>query len=430
MNIKERFDNAIDYLYKVNDCLSAEVTKLGYPKFVKEIPTAGVSWDKERKKICFMFNEEFAKTLDDKQFAFVVSHEAMHIVNMHVFKFRDMIDDMKAKRKSEVEIDKFHQKLNIAADCIVNDSLVNLYGLDKMESLGTIPTLMGPHPVEPAHGMEKIKCHTHDMDLMSVYYLIPDDPGDDIQGHDWSSFMNPDGSMSRDFIEKIHDFIENNRQNSAMSDKQAAEIDKMLRDMKDSSDPKTRAQAGKGNKNHVRAVDGLGSNAVNWSNILFRFVETKKTVDDWNRPNRKMSSIYPDVILPSYVQQEKEEIFLAIDTSGSISDVALKLFLEVARNTPMRFKINAITFTTSCVPYDVRGKDYPVGGGGTNFGIIEEYIQNTFKNYPKAVIVLTDGAGTEVHPKHPERWMWMLYGECSTHCVGNMKWRKILEMLK
>ena len=40
-NIKERFEDAISNLYKTNDYLAAEITKLGYPELIgNELPTA------------------------------------------------------------------------------------------------------------------------------------------------------------------------------------------------------------------------------------------------------------------------------------------------------------------------------------------------------------------------------------------------------
>ena len=84
MNIRERFDKAVDSLYETNHYLAAEITKLGYPKLISSqvIPTAGVAWDPIKKKVSFLFNENFAKTLTDEEFTFVVAHEAIHVVKI------------------------------------------------------------------------------------------------------------------------------------------------------------------------------------------------------------------------------------------------------------------------------------------------------------------------------------------------------------
>jgi predicted metal-dependent peptidase len=143
-----------------------------------------------------------------------------------------------------------------------------------------------------------------------------------------------------------------------------------------------------------------------------------------------MMSIYPDVILPTMEDQEKEEIFFAIDSSGSIDRHALSLFVDVVRNTPKHFKIKAISFDTKCYEYDIKKGGSPRGGGGTSFCIIEDYIQQNFKKYPKAIFVLTDGEGCCVSPKHPERWCWLLYSYCQDRHIGNMKSYKVKDVLK
>jgi len=63
MNIKTRFNKAVQDLVGINHYLAAEVTKLGYPTLEEGIPTAGVGWDENKKKIVFLFNPEFAKSL-------------------------------------------------------------------------------------------------------------------------------------------------------------------------------------------------------------------------------------------------------------------------------------------------------------------------------------------------------------------------------
>ena len=430
MTIKDRFDNAVEYLYGINDYLSAEVTKLGYPEYVKDIPTAGVSWDADNKKVRFMFNKKFANTLTDQEFAFVVAHEAMHLINMHVFLFREKIDQAVAKKKNNAEVSAFRYKLNIAADCVVNDSLTSLYGLDRIPSIGRVDSKDGPKPLPLFYGQNVVKVDTYDMTVMEVYYLIPDNPSaqGESQDHEWSSFAGPDGSINQDFIDQISDFIDNNQGNSATSDEEQTQIDKMKEALQNSSDPNAR-RAGNEPGKQARAIDGLGHNAISWSKILFQFVETKRVVDNWNRPNRKLMSIYPDAIIPSYIPEEKEEIFIAIDSSSSIDNASLKLLLEVARNTPSRFKVKAITFDTQCYEYDVKGSKYPVGRGGTDFQIIEEYIQKNFKRYPRCVVVLTDGSGTPLSPQYPDRWMWLLYKECNTNYTGKMKHYNIMDIL-
>jgi predicted metal-dependent peptidase len=424
MTIRDDFDKVVEELYETNCYLAAEITKIGYPELVSDrIPTAGVSWDKDKKKVKFMFNRKFYKKLSYEQFSYVVQHEAMHFVNMHIFLFRDKIDYYKSKGKKNSEINKIMRKMNIAADCVVNDSLTNLYEVKRLTDLGG---------VAPIYGQDMVKCDTHDMTLEEVFYLLPEEEGgegSDGTGHSWESFFNEDGSMNEDFVDAIKDFIEDNMDNSAISDEELSKIDDMKEKMENSSDSSS-SRAGKEAMGKKRAIDGLGKNSLNWNKLLFDFTQTRKIIDLWNRPNRKMTEVYPEAILPSYEPEEKEDIFIAIDTSGSIDHHACSLFVDVVRSTPKRFRVRAITFDTRCYDFDIKSKDNPRGGGGTNFQIIEDYIQNNLKKYPKAIFVLTDGCGTPIRPQYPKRWCWLLYGMNATNYIENMKHFEIKDLLK
>jgi predicted metal-dependent peptidase len=282
------------------------------------------------------------------------------------------------------------------------------------------------------YGIDQIKAHTQDMTAMEVYYLLPENNVDgDSSEHDWSSFFNSDGSINKEFVDKIKNFISKNLENSSMSDKEASEIEKMKEKMENSSDPNA-SHAGHQAAGNIRPINRLGHNTLCWDKILFEFVETKKILDCWNRPNRKLGAIYPKAILPSYIQQEKEEIFIAIDASGSIDEEAFQLFVDVVINTPQRFKIKCITFDTVCYDWDVKKGEAPRGRGGTHFNIIEKYIQENLERYPKAIFVLTDGDNGDgpVVVDQPNRWCWLLYGACRRENIKNMKNLEIKKLLK
>lgn len=448
MNIKLRFDKAIEYMVAVNHYLAAELSKLGYPIACDDIPTAGVGWDNDRKKIQFLFNPKFAEKLTDEEFAFVVGHECIHLLHSHVFLLRDEVERLKKIQKSPMEIMQYQRKMNIAMDCVVNDSLTNLYDLPK------VLTEITPDKPKIFYGKETVGTDCHDMTAKDVFMLLPEPPPQPGQGKDqqgqggqpgqgtggqgqgdvenhnqWQSFFNQDGTLNKNFVDTIKEFVQKNKQNSNLSDAEAETVDDMQQQMKNSTDAYA-AKAGREAVGALRPIDGLSRETINWNKILYKFVETRKPEDIWTKPNRKLISVYPDAILPSWKDEEKEKIFVAVDSSGSISREALSLFVSVLKNTPKRFEIDAISFDTRCYEYNVKGKEFPKGGGGTNFQIIEDYIQKHFKKYPKAIFVLTDGEGTNVKPQYPDRWGWLLYGPCQTYFCKNMRYYKIFDLLE
>lgn len=421
---------AVDDMVSINHYLAAEICKLGYPKLSEELPTAGVAWDAEKKKIIFIFNPHFVEKLNDIEFCFVVSHECIHLLNSHIFLLYDEMERMKKNQKSIKDMQDWRRKMNIAMDCVGNDSLINLYDLPKVFD-GT-----DKDKIKIYYGKPTIGAECHDMTAQEVYYLLPDEitspqpgAGGDVENHEfWDSFFNDDGSINKDFVDSVKQFIQNNTQNSSLSDAEAEKLEEMRKKMKDCSDNYA-SQAGNAAVGLKRPIDGLSRETLNWNKILYQFVDTLKPEDIWTKPNRKLIPLYPEIILPSWKDKEKEKIFCAIDSSASISQEALSLFVSVLRNTPKRFEIHAISFDTKCYPYDILSGDKPRGGGGTNFGIIEDYIQENFKKYPKAVFVLTDGEGTKVDPERPDRWAWLLYGSCCQQYCGKMKKFKINDLL-
>lgn len=464
------FEEAVEDLYKTNFWLAAEITKLGYPQLIpvnSSLGTAAVSWDDNRRRIIFLFNEAFFETLTKEEFKYIVCHESTHVMNLHIFLFQDQIRKLKKKKTHVIDVENHMARLNIAADCVVNDSITNLYNLPRLKKVGwavwisrgkqSLMELAAKIKMDPAiledanpailsmteivpkgqeiivptlaiYGMDMIEIDTEDMSVMDVFYLLPEDLSEyGVGNHDaWKSFLNEGGTLKRDFVDKIKDFIDGNLGNSALSDEEARVLEEMKETLEDSSDDYSR-QAGKEAGGKIRSIHPTG-NVFNWSRLLYRLTEVKKPKDVWNRSPRKLASVYPDVILPSIEDQEKEDIFVAVDTSSSIDRTSLSLFVDVVRSTPKRFRVTAINFDTRCYEWDFKNDDL-IGRGGTNFQIIENYIR-ALKKYPKAIFVLTDGDGSNVAPKHPERWCWLLYRSCNTKYIGNMQNYKIKDLLK
>ena len=182
VDIHERFKLSIEQLYKQTCNLATEVTKLGYPKLSERIPTAAVSWDKKRKQVCFEFNKEFADSLSDDEFTFVVAHEAMHLAICHIFLISEHIGKIRrnsslGKKEKIVQSNAFMMKSNVAADCVVNDSLVNIYKLKaQLEDIAV-------------YGKKAVGFDCHNFSMMEVYQMLPEVKEYTFDVHDWDSFL-------------------------------------------------------------------------------------------------------------------------------------------------------------------------------------------------------------------------------------------------
>jgi predicted metal-dependent peptidase len=95
---------------------------------------------------------------------------------------------------------------------------------------------------------------------------------------------------------------------------------------------------------------------------------------------------------------EKPAIVIALDTSGSINDRDRNRFITLAKSIPKdKVKLFPITFWTDYVKIDLETANVHSYGGGTNFAAIQRYVkleaEKELGNYPKAIIVITDGEG-------------------------------------
>lgn len=425
MDILKRHADALDYFSREENYLAIQICKLGYPELTESISTAAVAWDDIKKTVKFLFNPKFLETVDDEEFRFILTHEAIHLLNNHVLFLKDKIEFMKRTNVDQKIIHKFIKKYNVAADCVVNDTMTVLYKFDR------IRTKELPGKPKIIYGKDFIDMDCHDMAVMDVLYLIPDDKMKDGEGgstldeHDWSSFFDKGGNLKKDFIDKIQGFVKKNIENSNLSDEDIEKIEKM----KKAFDKFGGHQAGIEGIGVYRPVDGLTKVGIAWNKFFFQLVERRKQETIWNKPNRKLVDSYPEILAPSLQNEEREDIFVAIDTSGSIDPDAVKLFMSVVKSIPKRFNVKAISFDTKCYEWDHKSDDAMRGGGGTDFAIIEDWIQANLKKYPKAVFVLTDGMGTHVEPKYEKRWCFVLYGTAETTYCRTMKKFNIKELL-
>ena len=207
---------------------------------------------------------------------------------------------------------------------------------------------------------------------------------------------NPQGTSSaqpKGFDE--HDWEEANK----LSDDEVKELEKEIDVAIRQGSLIAGKLGGKGN----RRFDELMQPQVDWREALREFIQTTCTGNDystWKRPNRRY--IGADVYLPSGISERIDELVLAIDTSGSISDYAVALFLSEVQSictTVKPDKVRVLYWGDEVVgdeSYGVHELDALVsstkvkGGGGTDVECVVEYMQ-AHQIKPQATVILTDG---------------------------------------
>lgn len=154
---------------------------------------------------------------------------------------------------------------------------------------------------------------------------------------------------------------------------------------------------------------------VDWRALLWPFVSNLSDTDySWSRPNR--AYIAEDIYIPSMRDETLGELVFVIDTSGSVSDEAVKQswseILDVARHQrPSKLVvIQCDASVQSSEEIDIGAVDqFEVevkGRGGTRFSPAFEHIAEHYPN-AEAIIYLTDMECSDygVDPEKPVLWL-------------------------
>jgi len=159
--------------------------------------------------------------------------------------------------------------------------------------------------------------------------------------------------------------------------------------------------------------DEILNPAVPWYILLRDFVEKSARNDyDWSRPSRRY--LNSGFVLPSLCSEQLPEVIIAIDTSRSINDAALKRFSKEASNVLEAYDTTVRVvycdtkvkgeqiFTKADMPMKMK----PVGGGGTRFKPVFEWIEKNGYT-PACLIYFTDlyGRFPEIEPNYPTLWV-------------------------
>ncbi len=166
------------------------------------------------------------------------------------------------------------------------------------------------------------------------------------------------------------------------------------------------------------------SHKVDWREFLYGYIASHaKTSYSFNPPNMKY--LYRGIYLPS-LSSDLLKIIVAVDTSGSVDEELLSVFLgEVSAMMQQypNYEIDVITADAKVQSYKTflpgEALDYDIsGGGGTDFRPVFEFIDKHI-DYPTLLLYFTDGKGTfpEEEPMYDVLWIMpealdIPFGEC------------------
>jgi predicted metal-dependent peptidase len=313
----------------------------------------------------FYYNSRFINMLQTREVEFLFGHEVLHLVYDHL----DRRDD----RNPEI--------WNVACDYAVNADLRN----HKVgQFITTVPCLY-ESKYEKKSANEIYDDLMQNVQKISMDDLIDQllddhmdgDDGDDGDGDKEGNGKRP-GKMSAEEREQLRQEIKENVIAAAKAAK----------------------GAGHGTPEAVnRLIQDITEPKMPWRELIQTVLtSTIKTDYTFMRPSRR--GWHLDAVLPSQNPGEEIDITVAIDTSGSIGNTELKVFLSEIQGIMDSFsgyRIHVFCFDTrvhnpadySSENLDSIAEYVPGGGGGTDFDCIFDYLKREAIE-PNRLIVFTD----------------------------------------
>lgn len=150
-----------------------------------------------------------------------------------------------------------------------------------------------------------------------------------------------------------------------------------------------------------RILEKLRKAQTDWRTILNDFIQEEVVDYSFSPPDRRFDE--SPFFLPDFNGKEDmvEDILFMIDTSGSMSDKMITAAYSEVKGAIDQFdgKLKGwLGFFDAAIiePKPFSNEDEfrvirPAGGGGTDFQIIFEYVQQHMEKPPASIIILTDG---------------------------------------
>jgi predicted metal-dependent peptidase len=387
-HLYQRLRNAQRLLEKHHAYMAAAVLRLGTVHFTETVDTAAILTAGNEVKL--LFNPLFLSHLDDEELAGVLAHEAMHFV----FDHQSRTLALKNQR------DRF--LFQFCCEAVINDLIAAcLPGLKLpgqpvrgQQLIGR--DVSGLSAEEVLEGLRRVLAANRIAEESLATIRILDDHGCWEQSENSGLDKSPGGEG-----EQVSGVPE---RSSAATALEGTEMIRLVVEEAGRCDPLF-GHSPLGRERQVRAIQQAKKDL---SRFLTDTILSGLTYETrWTRPDAKLISVYPEIILPRYEPSHRWNVLIAIDSSGSIPPFFLAAAVAVANQNIPHAMVTLISFDT--VAYELAAGSIAVkGGGGTCAQAVDDYAREKMKSYPDHVFVLTDGHTPPPAPLHPQRWVWIL----------------------
>ena len=338
----------------------------------------------------FYYNTLFVEKLPPKQLEFLVGHEVLHAVYDHMGRRGD--------REPRI--------FNIANDYAVNADLIDQKVGERISVVGMLydPKYRGMASEDIYDDLMKNvkKINLQDLiDQMLDEHLDGDGDGDSDGDEDENG--NKKGGGRPKLTEEEKQAIKDELREAVLNAAQ---------------------QAGAGNlpAGVRRLIKDLTEPVIDWRTLLEQQIQsTIKSDFSWLKTSRR--GWHMDAVMPGMLPGNQIDVFIGMDTSGSISERDIKDFLSEIKGIMEsydEYKIHVVTWDTEVYNHQIFTSDNlsdiesyePQGGGGTDPMCVWQFLKENDIE-PKKLIMFTDYCFFGWEPKEVEPYcdtVWIIKG--------------------
>ena len=357
-------------------------------------------------------NPDFVSQLNNDELTFILLHEVMHIALNHCNRRIKGVDN---------------NIQNIACDIVVNSNILYSFNMDKSkitlkdygESMHVTPSGREGYQLTFEEVIEELNLHKKEIPSCGCENKSdsgsgesgnkkeqsdsqnknncennPQTPGDRGGNGPQESFddhtMWPnDGSSNEEWKQIMVEANEFDKQISKLKGQESSSISKMLE----------------------REIEKYKDPQINWREVLQDFLTDEVNDYSFNPPDKRMQD--SPFILPDFNDRDIniKNIWFVVDTSGSITDKELSAaYYEIISaieqfdgllNAKISYFDSNITEPVSFSTIDEFKIHTVLGGGGTDFSLIFDYLhKNMMDEPPSSIVILTDGCA--IYPEEKE----------------------------
>lgn len=389
---------ASDGLELARRIISVKIRMLSeYPFFGLLAQNTKLSIDPDVNTACtdgetIYFGQDFSKSIGDEELYFVFMHELLHIVYKHCFRAEGLNNYL----------------YNIAADIVINSVLLDELRLDDIFIDGC--PLMHTTP-ENEEGRNYTAEEVYAMLLKEEEkYAGKSNHSKEKEGDDKNKRGNGGNSNQNnsDFTENQNGYgiaddcffddhsrwgtSEANENNEASWEQRIYDVVRILESSNQCNSVPMLAR---------RMVEDIQNPPIDWRSVLNNFIQQDVFDYSFTPPDRRYAD--SGFFLPDFNEKDDrvEDIWIAVDSSGSISDKQLTMALNEVKSAIEQYNgkfkgwISFFDyFVTKPEPFesveDIKSLNL-YGGGGTSFENIFKAREKYFDEDLFCIIIITDG---------------------------------------